>query len=203
SVSVADGSIRQLTTREGQDGNPVPSPDGRLIAYQGQDFNEDTYRENGLYVMNADGSRPRLIADEMGRGLGNVTWARDGSGVYFNASMRGTSNLWFAPLRGEPRQVTQGNHMLNVSSIDDAGNAVGTRSSYHEPGDLIAFNVNRPGDIEQLTEVNADVLTGVTLGDVEEIWYESLDDLDIQGWIIKPPNFDPSRKYPLILAIHG
>ncbi len=203
SVSVADGSIRQLTTREGQDGNPVPSPDGRLIAYQGQDFNEDTYRENGLYVMNADGSRPRLIADEMGRGLGNVTWARDGSGVYFNASMRGTSNLWFAPLRGEPRQVTQGNHMLNVSSIDDAGNAVGTRSSYHEPGDLIAFNANRPGDMKQLTEVNADVLTGVTLGDVEEIWYESLDDLDIQGWIIKPPNFDPSRKYPLILAIHG
>ncbi|MFV2006850.1 MAG: prolyl oligopeptidase family serine peptidase [Longimicrobiales bacterium] len=203
SVSVADRSIRQITNRKGPDGSPVPSPDGRLIAYQGQDWSEDTYRENGLYVMNADGSNPRRIAGELGRGLANVTWAEDGSGVYFNASMKGTSNFWFAPVNGEPRQVTEGNHILRVSSIDSRGNALGTRSSYYEPGDVVTFNVNRPNDIRQLTTVNADVLMGVTLGDVEEIWYKSVDDFDIQGWIIKPPNFDPNLTYPMILAIHG
>jgi len=203
SVSVADGAIHQITTRKGPDQNPVPSPDGRLIAYQGQDFSKDTYRENGLYVMNADGSRSRQIAGEMGRGIGNMTWAEDGNGVYFNASMRGTSNLWFAPLTGEPREVTEGNHMLRASSIDSRGNAVGTLSSYHQPGDVISFNVDRPNNLRQLTHVNADVLTGVTLGDVEEIWYKSVGDFDIQGWIIKPPDFDPNREYPLILAIHG
>ena len=202
-VSVTTGEIHALTARHGPDGGPVPSPDGRYIAYQGQDFSEDTYRENGLYVMDADGSNPRRIAGELGRGLGNVTWAADGSGVYFNASMRGTSNLWFAPLDGEARAVTSGNHMLSVASIDDRGRAVGTLSSYHEPGDLVAFDLASPEDMERLTQVNADVLTGVTLGDVEEIWYESVGGLDIQGWIIKPPDFDPGREYPLILSIHG
>ena len=79
----------------------MPSPDGRLIAYQGQDWSTDTYVENGLYVMNTDGSNPRRIAGELGRSLGNLTWAPDGSGLYFNAPMKGTSNVWFAPLQGE------------------------------------------------------------------------------------------------------
>jgi dipeptidyl aminopeptidase/acylaminoacyl peptidase len=54
-----------------------------------------------------------------------------------------------------------------------------------------------------LTRVNDDILEGVSLGEVEEIWYKSVDDLDIHGWIIKPPEFDPAQKYPLILVIHG
>ena len=93
--------------------------------------------------------------------------------------------------------------MLNVSSIDDSGLAVGVRTSHHEPQDVVAFTVDDPGNIRQLTHVNDDVLQGVALGEVEEIWYESVDDYRIQGWIIKPPDFDPSRKYPLMLAIHG
>jgi len=57
--------------------------------------------------------------------------------------------------------------------------------------------------VARLTEINADVLHGVTLGEVEEIWYESDGGFQVQGWIVKPPKFDPSRKYPMMLAIHG
>jgi len=80
---------------------------------------------------------------------------------------------------------------------------VGTRSDPHSPGDLVSFRLDDPGSITRLTDVNDDVLTGVRLGEVEEVWYKSIEDFDIQGWIIKPPDFDPSKKYPLILAIHG
>jgi len=202
-VNVTTGTIGQLTTRHGPDQNPVPSPDGRLIAYQGLDFHEDTYRENELYVMNADGSGSRRLSGELGRGLGNVTWASDGSGVYFNTSMVGTANLWFAPLNGEPRAVTTGNHMLSVSSINARGTAVGTLTTYQQPVDIVSFDLDAPAAKQRLTRVNQDVLTGVALGDVEEIWYKSVGDFHIQGWIIKPPNFDPNRKYPLMLSIHG
>ncbi len=202
-VDVTTEGISQLTTRHGPDQSPVPSPDGRYIAYQGLDFHEDTYRENGLYVMNADGSGSRRLAEELGRGLGNVTWAPDGSGVYFNTSMRGTANLWFAPLNGEPRAVTTGNHMLSMSSIDAGGTAVGTLSSYQTPPDIVSFDLGNPIAKHRLTKVNQDVLAGVTLGDVEEIWYKSVGDYDIQGWIIKPPDFDPTQEYPLMLSIHG
>jgi dipeptidyl aminopeptidase/acylaminoacyl peptidase len=201
-VDVTSGDIRQLTTRRGGESNPVPSPDGRLVAYLGNEFTRDTYTERELSVMRADGSGARIIARELG-GIGNVTWAADGSGLYFNAAMKGTANLWFAPLDGEPRAVTQGNHMLSTTDIGDSGVAVGTRTSYHEPGSLVAFDLDDPGDIRVLKATNEAVLSQVELGEVEEIWYESVDGLPIQGWINKPPGFDPSKKYPLILRIHG
>jgi len=202
-VEVDKGSIRQLTHRHGPDSGPLPSPDGQLIAYQGQDFSNDTYVENGLYVMNADGSNPRRIAGELGRSLGGLTWASDGSGLFFNSSMKGTGNLWFAPVSGEPTAITDGNHMLSFSSMDGSGTVVATISTVHEPGDIWSFNLRNPEQMHRLTRVNEDILEGVEMGEVEEIWYKSTDDLDIQGWIIKPPDFDPSREYPLILVIHG
>jgi dipeptidyl aminopeptidase/acylaminoacyl peptidase len=202
-VNVETGAFRQLTSRRGPDGGPVPSPDGELIAYSGYDWSTDTYVEPGLYVMDTDGSNPRRITGEKGSSFSNLTWAPDGSGLYFDASMKGTRNLWFAPIRGEARQVTEGNHMLSLSSMDEEGNFATTISSYHEPGDIWTFNLANPARMHRLTRVNEDVLAGVALGEVEEIWYKSTGDLDIQGWIIKPPDFDPSQEYPLILTIHG
>jgi len=202
-VDLATRDIAALTSRDGPDGGAVPSPDGRAIAYTGMDHTTDTYREEGLYVMAADGSGPRVVATEMGRRPGIVGWAPDGTGVYLNAQLRGTSHLHFASVDGEVRQVTSGNHMLSVSSVSDNGVAVGVVSSYHVPGDLVAFDVDDPATLRTLHRTNAGLLADVRLGDVEEIWYRSPDGLDIQGWIVKPPDFDPARQYPLILRIHG
>ncbi len=202
SVDVASGAITRLTDRSGPDGSPLPSPDGRLIAFTGNDLTTDTYITPRLYVMNRDGSNVRMISDGFDRRGSGMIWAEDGSGFYMTVRSEGTSNLYFASVRGGVRQVTEGNHMLSVSTIG-SGMAVGTRTDYQRPGDLISFPLGEPGRITQLTEVNADVLHGVALGDVEEVWYKSVEDYDIQGWIIKPPGFDPSKKYPLILAIHG
>ncbi|MYF75925.1 MAG: S9 family peptidase [Acidobacteria bacterium] len=202
-VEVATGRITTLTSRTGPDSGPVPSPDGGMIAYTGMDHTTDTYREEGLYVMDADGGNPRVIATEMGRRPGIVGWAADGSGVYFNAQLRGTNNLYLAPLDGEVRPVSSGNHMLSVSTVSGDGTAVGVVSAYHTPGNLVAFDVDSPDTVATLHVTNASILAEVTLGEVEEIWYKSPDGLDIQGWIVKPPDFDPSRKYPLILRIHG
>jgi dipeptidyl aminopeptidase/acylaminoacyl peptidase len=202
-VNVATRQIRQLTTERGPWSDPVPSPDGQLIAFQGLPWHDDTYRENELYVMASDGSDRRSLASEMGGSMGNVTWAPDGTGLYFNASMLGARNLWFAPLSGEPRQVTEGDHILSMSTFSREGRAVGTRSGPHEPGSLVAFDVRDPAAVQTLHAANASLLEDVRLGEVEEIWYPSVDGLRIQGWIVKPPDFDPTRRYPLILRIHG
>ena len=202
-VEVATGRITALTSRMGPDSGPVPSPDGSMIAYTGMDHTTDTYREEGLYVMGSDGTGSRVIAAEMGRRPGIVGWAADGSGVYFGAQLRGTNNLYLAPLEGEVRPVSSGNHMLSVSTVSEDGTAVGVVSSYHAPGNLVAFSVDSPDEMTTLHVTNASVLAEVTLGEIEEIWYKSPDGLDIQGWILKPPDFDPTRKHPLILRIHG
>ena len=202
SVTVASGEITQLTDRSGPDGSPVPSPDGRLIAYTGNDLTTDTYITRKLYVMDRDGSNVRMISEGFDRQASGMIWADDGSGLYMTVSSEGTRNVHFASVDGGVTQVTEGNHLLSVSSIG-SGTAVGTLSDYHSPGDLISFSLSNPGEITQLTDLNSDVLAGVHLGEVEEIRYKSVEDFDIQGWIIKPPDFDPSKKYPLILAIHG
>ena len=202
-VTVSSGTVRQLTTRAGPDHSPRVSPDGRLVAYLGHDVTDDAYFAQNLYVMGIDGSNPMDITGDLDRDPSFLHWAQDGSGVYFSADDRGKENLYFASRSGGVRQVTQGEHILTTYSMASSGTAVGVLSSPTEPGDVVAFDVARPDRIAKLTDVNGDVLEGRKLGEVEEVWYTSSDGLAVQGWIVKPPDFDPSRKYPMMLSIHG
>jgi dipeptidyl aminopeptidase/acylaminoacyl peptidase len=202
-VNVTDGTITRLTERRGPDNSPSVSPDGRYIAYTGYDFTDDTYIESGLYVMERDGSNSRLLTPDLDRSPRELIWSRDSRTIYFSVDNEGTRNLYAATLDGRVRKVTDGVHLLGTSDISADGLAVGVLSSFHQPGDIVSFTTRRPQQVRQLTFVNDDVLHGIILGDVEEIWYSSVDDFRIQGWIVKPPHFDPTRKYPLILQIHG
>jgi len=202
-INVASGTITQLTKRKGPDFNPLPSPDGKYIAYVGHDFTDDTFYEQKLYYMQRDGSNPQEIATNLDRTPGGLIWAHDSKGLYFNVSDRGSRNLYFTALQSKAQAITKGNHMLDISGLDRAGKVVGTLSAPQQPGDVAVFSLKNPQQINKLTAVNDDVLHGVKLGEVEEIWYKSVDDFDIQGWIVKPPDFDPNKKYPLILTIHG
>ncbi|MEW6322735.1 MAG: S9 family peptidase [Acidobacteriota bacterium] len=204
-VDVASGAIRQLTTRKGPDNNPTPSPDGKLIAYTGYDWTRDTWVDSKIYVMNADGSNPRLVSGAWDRSPQNLMWKADGSGVYFTAQDQGSQNLYFLPIAGQPasvQQVTKGTHLLSTSSMTTKGRAVGVVTSAHAPPDVVAFDLASP-TLAKLTDVNGDILAGKRLGALTEMWYEAPDGLKIQGWYITPPDFDASKKYPLQLHIHG
>ncbi len=203
SLAVGTGQVRQLTDRRGPDQNPTISPDGRLIAYTGNDLSDDTYTVSSLYVMSADGAGKRRIAEGFDRAPSQLVWANDGSGIYFTSEDRGTNNVYFAPVRGgAPQQVTKGNHQIALSSIASNNMAAAVLSGPHESGDVVVFNLKQPA-IKKLTDVNGDLLEGRRLGDVEEIWYDSVGGKKIQGWVVKPPDFDPSKKYPMMLYIHG
>jgi dipeptidyl aminopeptidase/acylaminoacyl peptidase len=201
-IDVTSGAVAQLTTRKGPDQNPAISPDGRLIAYTGYDSTDATWVDSRLYVMNIDGSNSRVLTQSLDRTPRELHWAPDGNGIYFTVENEGSRNLYVASLRGEVRPVTRGTHVLSVSDIGRTGTAVGVASSFRQPNDVVTFDVRRP-EIRRLTAVNEDILTGVSLGEAEEIWYTSVDGFKVQGWVIKPPGFDPRRKYPLMLSIHG
>ncbi|MGQ0737223.1 MAG: S9 family peptidase [Acidobacteriota bacterium] len=205
-VNVNSGAISQLTKRKGPDGSPRVSPDGKRVAYTGNDWSKDTWQDSKLYIMNIDGSNPRLVSGTWDRSPQNVTWKEDGTGVYFTAQDQGTQNMYFLPLAGtrsdEVQPVTRGTHMLSTSSMAK-GRAVGVLTSAQKPPDVVSFDLSAPQQIRQLTSVNEDILAGRKLGNVSEIWYTSVDGLRIQGWYITPPDFDASKKYPMQLHIHG
>jgi len=204
-VDVASGAIRQITQRPGTWTDPVVSPDGRTIAFTGGDSSRMSYRAAGLYVMGLDGGNVRKLSGTLDRDPGDLTWAPDGSGLYFSAGDRGTSNVWFVPATGgaAPRKITDGVHMLSLSSLARSLTAAGVRSTFTDPPDVVRYDLKRPGAPQRLTTVNDDVLAGMRLAKEEEIWYPSSGGARVQAWIVKPPGFDPAKKYPLILEIHG
>ena len=202
-LSLKDGRLKALTDRVGPDLAPKFSPDGRYIAYSGFDQKKYMYHVSNLYIMSSNGQNSSILAGKLDRSIRNFTWAPDSKGLYFTAGDKGSSNLHFVPTEADSiKQITKGEQMISSLCLSKNNRAVATLTSPHEPGDLVAFSPQKPV-LKKITGVNDDILEGVKLGDVEEIWYKSFDGLDIQGWIVKPPDFDPNKKYPLMLQIHG
>jgi len=199
----ATGDVTPLTTRKGPDRRPVPSPDGRLIAYVGRDTTMLDYAESAIWLMNADGSEPRALTEALDRTPGTLHWAPDGSGIYFNLAADGYAHIHHVTLEGEVTALTEGRRLVSLDDIAPGGLAVGAIEDAHAPGDLYAFPARDPASATRLTRVNEDVLHGVPLGDVEEVWTESFDGTRVHGWVITPPGFDPAREYPMMLVIHG
>jgi len=204
-IDLATLGIRPMTDREGPDSNPEPSPDGRWIAYTGYDQQRFTSHLSNLYLMDSSGNRKRLWVGNLPSSPSSVAWAPDGSGVYYSMEQEGEENTWFAPAdQGmAPRRVTAGVHVLSTVSIARNGQAAGILTSVTKPGVLVAFSTSNPGQMRELVDVNADVLADRVVADAEELRFKSADGLEIQGWLMKPANFDPAKKYPMVLWIHG
>jgi len=202
-VDIFSKEIKELTSREGSEYGAAVSEDGKMVAFVGSLYTKNFYQDRKMFVMNMDGSGVKMITENLDETPSSPTWAPDGSGVYFTIREKGNSNLYFADLSGKVKKVTEGNHMLSTNDIADNGQAVASWSDPHNPSDIVAFKLDNPSDIKRITNVNSDILDFVQLGEVEEIWYDSKDGTKIQGWIVKPPQFDPDKKYPLVLRIHG
>ncbi|MBI4501124.1 MAG: S9 family peptidase [Gemmatimonadetes bacterium] len=203
-VDVARGVIRQITQRRGSWTDPRVSPDGRTVAFTGFDYTPQTYKTDELFVIGLDGSNVRQISGPLDRDVGVPRWAPDGAGLFFTAGDRGTSNIYFAPVQGGgAAKQTDGAHLLTFASLGRDLTAVGTSTDAKSPPDVVRINLRAPKSITRLTAVNDDVLANKRLATVEEVWYASTGGTRAQGWIVKPPGFDASRKYPLILEIHG
>jgi dipeptidyl aminopeptidase/acylaminoacyl peptidase len=209
-ISVADASVRALTDRRGPDSSPTVSPDGGQVAYLGYDDRYQGYQVTRLHVMDRDGSNARVVSGGLDRSVYQIRWAPGGEGIYGLYDDEGNTKLALFQLDGS-HEVLAGDGGSGFMAYGGFG------VSYTVAGDgTFAFATSRPdrpGDVmvgdgdgsnRIVTSVNADLFAGKTLGAVEEIWWESsADGRRVQGWIVKPPGFDPERKYPFILEIHG
>ena len=210
-VRLADGSVSALTNRKGPDEEPAVSPDGKYVAYVGYDDRYQGYQVNRLYVMKRDGSASRALARKLDRSISSPVWSADSKGIWFGYSDRGNGKVGYVSLDGE-LEVEAGDvggtslgrpYSSGSFSVAKDGRFAYTHTRPDHPADVAVGSRGEP-DVKRLTRLNDDLFGHKQLGDVEEIWYESSHDArKIQGWIVKPPGFDASRKYPLILEIHG
>ncbi len=205
--AVADGSLRALTHRKGPDNNPVVSPNGKWIAYTGFDDRYQGHQTTKLCLMSRDGAGAKSISEKLDRDVQSPEWAPDNSGLYFTYNDQGDTKLGFCSTDGACKQVAE--HVAAATSaygggsfsVSHSGILAYTYGRSDLPGDIAVSNM---GATRVLTSLNQDLLLQKKPGHVEEIWYESSKDhRKIQGWIVHPPDFDPAKKYPLILEIHG
>ncbi len=215
SVSLADRAIRQLTDRDGPDRDPAVSPDGRWIAFLGFDDKVQTYQVTGLYLMSRDGKDRRLLTSELDRSASAPVWDASGKHLYFSYHDRGRTKIARVTLHGEitVSEITVRADDLGGTSlgrpypggsfsVSSTGTLAYAATSPEHPADVAVRNL--AGDRRLVTRLNRDLLVYRELGAVEEIWYESsFDKRRIQGWVVKPPGFDPEKTYPLLLEIHG
>ena len=202
-ADLASGSIRELVTKPGAWGRPAVSPDGKTVAFTGYPASNKTHSVADLYVVPIAGGEPRKISGDYDRDPLNLWWAPDGSGIYFEADDHGSRNVQFASVQGGVRAVTTGVHVLTFDSMSKDLIGAGTITDPDHPAEVVRFNLRRGGEVTNLTSVNAGLLAGKVLAKTEEITYASTGNTKVQGWVVKPPEFDPAKKYPLILEIHG
>ncbi|MGQ0649416.1 MAG: S9 family peptidase [Gemmatimonadaceae bacterium] len=210
SVSIRDGTMKRLTDRFGPDQAPAVSPDGRNIAWVGYDDRKQGYQNTQLYVMNRDGSGKRLLSAKLDQSVGAPVWAADGRTIYAQYDEHGNTRVARFALDGTYTTVARnlGNGQSAYSggsfSVARDGTLAFTQSTPNDPVQVAVVPATPNAQVRAVTALNAGFLASRTLGEVEEIWYvSSKDQRRVQGWIIKPPGFDASRKYPLILEIHG
>jgi dipeptidyl aminopeptidase/acylaminoacyl peptidase len=207
-VSINGGAPVALTDRKGPDGTPAVSPDGRMIAYTGADDIGTAYRDTKLYVMNIDGSNKRMLAGSFDRSVGNPVWSSDGRSIYVLYDDHGSNRVARIGLDGSVHDVATG---LTGSGLDrpysggefsvSRGGAVAvTAGDNLHPSDV---GVASGGAVRKLTHLNEQLQAKALAQPQKLAVTSSFDKRPIDAWMITPPDFDPAKRYPMILEIHG
>ena len=208
-VSLADATLTQLSHGFGPYGEPQASPDGKLIAFTGFEDKHVGYQNIELFVMDRDGKTPRSLTESLDRSVDSPRWSADGKSIFVHYIDQGVGKVGRVGLDGHFETVAAG---MNGGELDrpysggeysvSAGGAVAfTQGAPDEPGDLA---IAHGGKAERLTRLNDGLFAGKALGKVEPLAVtSSFDKRAVGAWIVTPPGFDPAKKYPLILEIHG
>ena len=222
-VSSAGGEPTRLVSIEGPIGPYAGSPDGKRLAFIGR-FGGDperSYSQPDLWVVDLPSGSPRNLTEsydfDMNGGIGgdqraprgghpaSPVWSRDGRSLLIRVGEQGNANLKRVDIAGGSiDSVTSGEQDVMSYTADRSGQRLAfVRSTPTVVGDLYVIDSAAGASPRKLTTFNDEIFGQLTMNEPEEIWYSSFDGRRIQGWILKPPAFDASQKYPLILQIHG
>ncbi|HYC70859.1 MAG TPA: S9 family peptidase [Opitutaceae bacterium] len=203
SVDLATGDKRQLTTSPAADTYPRFSPDGKLLAYRAQarpGFEADKWELRVLSFASGENWSATKDAD---LSSGAFIWAPDGQSLVFDAQDKGTMAIWTVPSAGgAPKPVAQGGYNAEMNVAADKRFMVFTHSRATQPAEVMIHRFDT-GVTAPLTRLNRGLLDDVALTPLESVTVPGAGDTPVQMWILRPPGFDPAKKYPLVFWVHG
>ncbi len=220
-IPAEGGKLRKVEAPLGVKGGPTFSPDGKWLAWLGREGRGKSWRNLCLWVLPLQGKGgARNLTEKFDFHISSWTindlpgsppmmppiWAKDGSRIYFQVTRHGNTILQSVALDGDEQSlqtVIGEKGVVGSFSFDREQFKLGYLHA--DMADLGQVWVKELTNLRarRLTKVNENLLRARDLGEVEEVWFKGAANNDLQGWILKPPDFDPARKYPSILEIHG
>jgi dipeptidyl aminopeptidase/acylaminoacyl peptidase len=200
SVPVTGGEAKKLTPNPASDVEPRFTPDGKYMIVRAQrrpQFESDRFY---LDVYDRATGRKRTVFESPDLSVGDFALSRDGVSIFFTATSNATDNLYSVPVAGgTPKELAQGGAIMAPQPGD--GFVVFAKSTLNSPADI--FRAGASGAAVQLTHENDSWLKDVAFAKPESLTVPGAGGTPIQYWLIKPPHFDPARKYPVVFMIHG
>ncbi len=206
-IEIESRAITAVTRDDDPQRQPQVSPDGSRLAWLGFEDRELSHQAKRLFVADLDGSGVRELTADLDRDIDRFTWA-DNNRLLIQYDHHGRTRLARQSMDGSRTVLTDelgGEYFSRPYSSGQFATAGGliahTHASTRRPSELAVI---RDGASAVLTDFNRDFLAKRSVGRVEGFWYtSSIDERDLQGWVIYPPDFDPDRQWPMILEIHG
>ncbi len=209
-VSINGGEAKRITTNKSNDNQPLYSPDGRYIAYRAQmipGFESDRSRLM-LYDREVEDSvrgKGTIInlTEKYDRSVDEVVWSPDSKKLYFNADDEGYHNIFEVDAAtGKVERLTEHSTNEDLTITPDGKYLVFLRQSVTHPNDVYKMNIETR-EVTQLTHTNDALLAQLDMNPWESFWFKGAGGTKVEGFIVKPPNFDPHKKYPMVYLVHG
>lgn len=216
-IPATGGEAKKLDAPAGNKFALAVSPDGQWLAYVGREGKGDGWRNSGLWVLPRDGSQPArnltaasdihvgnsTLGDVADRPFTGPVWAADGEKIYAQVSQHGRTSLYTVTPEGAVEPLLAPEGVISEFTFDQSREKMAYAwSRFDDPGQVWFWHLAEEGR-RQLTHANEAWLAEIDLGAIEEVWFQGPDGNDLQGWILKPPGFDPGQRYPSVLEIHG
>jgi dipeptidyl aminopeptidase/acylaminoacyl peptidase len=203
-VPLDGGEHRRISMNAGADNDPQYSPDGKWLAWRQQvrpGYESDRWR---LVVMERATGRSSVLTEGVDRWVTSFTWAPDSSRLFFTIEDRGRTQVHLAPVTGgSTRLILSGaSHVSEVQLSGDGKTMIYLENSGSKPNEIYSV-ASTGGTPTALTKLNASLLSRYKLSKLEEFWVEGAEKAKVHSFLIKPPDFDPKRRYPVLFLIHG
>jgi acylaminoacyl-peptidase len=210
SASLVSGELVKVTDRAGSESNPVISSNGRYLAYTSAADTRQGYNRAELRVKDLQSGEDRSLTEDLDRSVSDVQWTSDSKRLWISFDDLGMTRVAEVDLKGRLKQsdIVLGGTALGrpytsgVFSVGGKGHLVFTLGRDDRPADLALMRLGKAPRL--LTDLNNDLMGQREMAHVERMtWASSHDGLEVEGWVMKPPSFDPNKTYPMILEIHG
>jgi dipeptidyl aminopeptidase/acylaminoacyl peptidase len=202
-TGTAGGEAKKLTANKANDHSPRYSPDGRYLAYLAMARPGFEADRQCLMLFDRRAGTAVNLTEKLDYSVGDLLWGPGSGAIYFDAEEKGRTAIFKVALAtGKIDRVLDGHFLGSLALSPDGGTLYFLMQALNRPNDVWSYDLKSKA-LGQITKINADLLAGLDMSPAEEFWFEGAAGARVHGFLLKPPAFDPSKKYPLLMLIHG